>query len=211
MYGRTKKTLSGSRLELAIKTGHSKRVSAVLAILFLSALSSAAAEKTIPQGSAELLLGTYLMNEPRFDAVYPSGGVMPGLALSVAIVSDLNLYFEAKYYFRQGELTYSKEKTEFYMIPVSLGLRYIFPLGMINPYLGGGADYYFIDEENSIGTLLTSTPGYHLCGGVYFRFSQSVPLMLSLKAKYTWAQTANNDIQVQLGGLEYGAGLAFVF
>jgi hypothetical protein len=35
--------------------------------------------------------------------------------------------------------------------------------------------------------------------------------MLSLKAKYTWAQTTNDDIQVQLGGLEYGAGLAFVF
>ncbi len=196
---------------MTIKTEQSKWFSAALVISLWSALSSPAAERAIRQGSAELLLGTYHMNEPRFDAVYPSGGVMPGLALSVAIVSDLNLYLEAKYYFRQGELTYSKEKTDFYMIPVSLGVRYIFPLGMFNPYLGGGADYYFIDEENSIGTLLTSTPGYHLCGGVYVRFSQSVPLMLSLKAKYTWAQTANNDIQVQLGGLEYGAGLAFVF
>jgi hypothetical protein len=205
------KTFSGRKLRLAKKMSHCKWILGILASSFLSVFSSAATEKAIRQGSVELLLGTYDMNEPRFDAVYPSGGIMPGLALSVAIVSDFNLYLEAKYYSRQGELTFSKEKTNFYMIPVSLGLRYIFPLGMFNPYLGGGVDYYFFNEDNPIGTLLTSTPGYHLSGGIYFRFSQSVPLMLGLKAKYTWARTTNNDIQVQLGGLEYGVGLTLVF
>ncbi len=196
---------------MAIKKGHCAWILGILAISFLSIFSAAATEKPIRQGSVELLLGTYDMNEPRFDAVYPPGGIMPGLAISMTIVSDFNLYFEAKYYSRQGELTFSKEKTELYMIPVSLGVRYIFALGMFNPYLGVGADYYFVNEDNPIGTYLSSSPGYHLCGGICFRFSQGVPLMLSLKAKYTWAQTTNDDIRVQLGGLEYGAGLAFVF
>jgi len=151
------------------------------------------------------------MNEPRFEAVYPTGGLMSGLAISAAIVSDVNFYLEVKYYARQGELSFSKEKTDFYMVPISLGVRYIFPLGLFNPYFGAGADFYFYYEDNPIGTTMNYANGYHASGGTYLRFSKTVPLMLNLKVKYTWVRAEQEGIQVQLGGLEYGAGLVFTF
>ncbi|MEW5900638.1 MAG: hypothetical protein AB1715_04155 [Acidobacteriota bacterium] len=189
-----------------------KKGAILLAALSLTgALGFTAPDRPIRQGSLEFTIGSYKMNEPRFDAVYPSGGLMAGLTLSSALVSDVNFYLEIKYYAREGALTFSKEKTTLYLIPIDLGVRYIFPLGLINPYAGFGADFYFYYEDNPIGTVLNYANGYHLMGGAYLRFSRSVPVMLNLKLKYTLAEAEEKAVKLQLGGLEYAVGLAFTF
>jgi outer membrane protein W len=181
------------------------------AFLALNILTFSSPERTIPQGSVEFTLGTYNMNEPRFEAAYPSGGLIGGLTLSSAIASNVNFYLDIKYYSRQGTLTFSKEKTTFYMVPIDLGLRYIYPLGLFHPYLGAGLDFYFYYEDNPIGTVLNYTNGYHITGGTYLRFVKSVPLMVNFRLKYTWAKAEEEANPIQLGGLEYSAGLAFAF
>jgi outer membrane protein W len=181
------------------------------AFLALNILTFSSPERTIPQGSVEFTLGIYSMNEPRFEAAYPSGGVMGGLTLSSVVASNVNFYLDIKYYSRQGTLTFSKEKTTFYMVPIDLGVRYIYPLGFFNPYLGAGLDFYFYYEDNPIGTVLNYTNGYHITGGTYLRFAKRVPVMVNFRLKYTWAKAEQNATQIQLGGLEYSAGLAFAF
>lgn len=183
----------------------------LLAILFAGSLGFSSSERPIRQGSLELTIGSYKMNEPRFDAVYPSGGLMAGLTLSSALVSNVNFYLEVKYYAREGTLTFSKEKTTFYLVPLDLGIRYIFPMGLVNPYAGAGADFYFYYEDNPIGTVLNYANGFHLLGGAYLRFSRSVPLLINVKLKYTLAEAEQEAIKLQLGGLEYAVGLAFTF
>jgi len=168
-------------------------------------------EKPIRQGSVEFFFGGYNMNEPRFDAVYPSGGIMAGLGLSSALVSNLNFYLEIKAYTRKGTLTFTKEKTELTLVPISLGVRYIFPFGLINPYAGGGVDFYFYYEDNPIGTVLNYANGYHFLTGTYIQPLKKVPVLINLKLKYTSAKAEENAIKVQLGGLEYMASLTFVF
>lgn len=181
------------------------------ALLALSVYPLAAQERLIRQGSVEVILGSYDMNEPRFDAVYPKGGLLAGLGASAAIVSNLNLYLEAKYWQREGALTFSKEKTKLRLVPISLGARYIVPLGIVNPYAGAGGDIYFYYEDNPIGTTANSAAGFHVMGGTYIRFAKGVPLMINLKVKYTWAKTTQSSFNIQLGGLEYAAGIAFAF
>jgi hypothetical protein len=184
---------------------------ALAAVLALGAFPLGAQDRPMEQGSIEIILGRYDMHEPRFDAVYPKGGLLAGLAASATIVSNLNLYLEAKYWQREGELTFSKEKTTLRLFPISLGARYIVPLGIVNPYAGAGGDIYFYYEDNAIGTTVNHAPGYHVLAGTYLRFSRGFPLMLNLRAKYTWAKAAGSDFKVQLGGLEYSAGLALAF
>ena len=181
------------------------------ALLALGAFPLGAQDRPMEQGSIEIILGRYDMNEPRFDAVYPKGGLLAGLGASATIVSNLNLYLEAKYWQREGELTFSKEKTTLRLFPISLGARYIVPLGIVNPYAGAGGDIFFYYEDNAIGTTVNHAPGYHVLVGTYLRFARGFPLMLNLKAKYTWAKTAGSDFKVQLGGLEYSAGVALAF
>jgi hypothetical protein len=193
----------------------SKIRSAVLiglaSLLAFGALPLSAKDRPILQGSVEVILGSYRMNEPRFDAVYPKGGLLAGLGASAALVSNLNFYLEAKYWEREGALTFSKEKTRLWLVPISVGARYIAPLGIINPYLGAGGDIYFYYEDNAIGRTANSATGYHVLGGVYLRFARSLPLMINLKLKYTWAKTTQNDFTIQLGGLEYAGGIALAF
>ncbi|MFZ2054908.1 MAG: hypothetical protein WAU81_12030 [Candidatus Aminicenantales bacterium] len=179
--------------------------------LALNILAFSSSERTIRQGSVEFTLSGYAMNEPRFDAVYDPGGLMSGLSLSTAIVSNVNLYLDIRYYSREGKLTFSKEKTALYIVPVDLGFRYIYPFGLFNPYLGAGLDFYFYYEENPIGSVLNYTNGYHITGGTYIRFSKSVPVLINLRLKYTWAKAEENNISIQLGGFEYGVGLVLAF
>jgi len=184
------------------------RFAILAAFLSLGAFHLGAQDRPMRQGSIEIILGGYSMNEPRFDAVYPDGGLLAGLGASAAIVSNLNLYLEAKYWQREGELTFSKEPTTLRLFPISLGLRYIMPLGVINPYGGAGGDIYFYYEDNSIGTTINHASGFHLLGGAYLRFAKNLPLMLNLKAKYTWAKTTESGNSIQLGGFEYSVGIA---
>jgi hypothetical protein len=189
-----------------------KKAALFLAVsLAMNIFAFSSSERTIRQGSVEFTLSGYAMNEPRFDAVYKSGGLMSGLSLSSAIVSNVNFYLDIKYYSREGELTFSKEKTTFYIVPVSLGFRYIYPFGLFNPYLGAGLDFYFYSEDNPIGTVLNYANGYHITGGTYIRVFRSVPVLINLRLKYTWANAEENNISIQLGGFEYGAGLALAF
>ena len=187
------------------------RLIALAAFLALAAFPIGAQERPMEQGSLEVILGGYDMNEPRFDAVYPKGGLLAGLGASARIISNLNLYLEAKYWEREGELTFSKESTTFRLFPISLGVRYILPLGVFNPYAGAGGDMYFYYEDNAIGTTINSASGYHATAGTYLRLSRNVPLMLDLKAKYTWVNTAEGDFEIKLGGFEYAVGLAMAF
>ncbi len=168
-------------------------------------------ERPIRQGSVEFSMGSYNMNEPRFDAVYPGGGRILGVSISSALVSNVNFYLEIKAYQRKGALTFTKEKTEFILVPISLGMRYIFPFGLINPYAGAGLDFYFYYENNPIGTVLNYANGYHFLGGVYFQLHKKIPLLINLKVKHTSARAKENDVKIQLGGVEYSASLAFVF
>lgn len=189
-----------------------KKATLFLAVsLALNILAFSSTERTIRQGSVEFILSGYNMNEPRFDAVYDTGGLMSGLSLSAAIYSHVNFYLDIKYYSREGELTFSQEKTNFYIVPFDFGIRYIYPFGLFNPYLGAGLDFYFYYEENPIGTILNYTNGFHLTGGTYIRPLKNVPVLINLRLKYTWAGTEENNVPIQLGGFEYGVGLALTF
>lgn len=184
---------------------------ALAALLAFGAYPLSAQDRPLRQGSVEVFLGGYQMTDARFATIYPKGGLIAGLGASAAIISNLNLYLEAKYWQRQGFLTFSKEITTLRLLPISLGVRYIVPLGFFNPYLGAGGDMYFYYEDNPIGTTANRATGYHVLGGAYFRFARSVPVMINLRAKYSWVKAVQSDFTVQLGGLEYSAGLSFAF
>jgi hypothetical protein len=181
------------------------------AILALRPFAHPSPDRAIRQGSIEFTIGSYNMNEPRFEAAYPSGGPIGGLTLSSALAANFNVYLDVKYYSRRGKLTFSQEKTSFYMVPIDLGLRYILTLGPLLPYFGGGFDFYLYYEDNAIGTVLNSTTGAHVMGGAYLRFGQTVPVMINARVQYTWAKAEQDANQVQLGGLEYCLGLAFTY
>jgi len=169
------------------------------------------------QGTFEFLYGSYSIGQSPepigtlFTEVYGKAGSVIGLALSSTLVWNFDLYLEVKEINRTGKLTYTGEKTTFVMIPISLGVRYVQPLGIVQPYIGGGLDFYLFYENNPIGTVSNYARGSHFLGGTYVQFSKSVPVLLDFRVKYTSATATVNDRQVELGGWEYGAGFVLAF
>jgi len=182
-------------------------------IIFICTLISFSysSDKEDIQGTIEFFIGNYNMDEPRFEAVYQKGAIIKGIAFSASIFKYTNLYFEIKYFKKNGELTYTKEKTTLQLLPVSLGIRLIKKFGPFLPYIGGGGDLYFYHENNPIGTVLDYAKGYHFQGGIYFQLINKIPLLLGTKLKYTRVKTRENDITVQLGGFEYVGSIILLF
>ncbi len=179
----------------------------VIFLLFLAVKLGA----VIPQGTIEAIYGRYSVNDPRFEAVYDKTGPIQGLGLSSHLITPLNFYLEIKYFQRKGALTYTKEKSDFYLLPISLGLRVIIPFGLFHPFIGTGVDIYTYSENNPIATVVNFAHGFHGLAGFYFQIGK-LPLFLSARLKYTRVQAEEErGRKIQLGGIETGVGLVFSF
>lgn len=182
-----------------------------LAFNFLFSSTLLAFQNSKRQGTFELYIGNYQINEPRFKDVYEKGGSIRGIALSSSIIFGFDFYGEIKEFYKVGSLTYTKEETKFLLLPVSFGIRYVLSGKYLFPYLGGGKDIYVYYETNTIGKVLDFADGYHLLAGVYVQLGEGSPVFLNLKIKYTRVKTIENDLTVELGGFEYGGSLAIAF
>jgi hypothetical protein len=189
-----------------------RHTAAVAALVLAASLSTFAAENGRKQGTFEFFFGPYTVTDSLFKEVYPQGSnTIRGILLSSSIVAGIDFYAQIKAFYKTGALTYTQEETKFLMIPLSLGLRYELPTNYVIPYVGGGADFYFYYESNPIGTTLNVATGMHVLGGIYIEFGKSFPLRLNGMLKYTWVKATESGQTIQLGGLEYGGGIAVVF
>jgi len=183
----------------------------LIAPFFLFALGAPSWSAEQHQGTVELFLGHYDIKDPRFREVYLTGGPIRGIVLSSALAYGLEFYSEIKAFYKVGALTYTKEETKFLLLPLSLGLRYAPPWPYLIPYAGAGLDVYFSYETNPIAKTLNVSKGTHVLAGLYLQFSRTFPVRLNGKVKYSWVTATENDIALELGGLEYGGGIAIVF
>ena len=177
----------------------------------LALLGAAAVRAADRQGTFEILYGNYRVNESLFDMLYGRSGALYGAALTATLFSHFDFYLEAKIFSKQGRLSYTQEKTRFLLVPFSLGLRYRLPLGLVEPFLGAGIDYYIYSESNPIGTVVDHARGSHLLAGLSLRPGANSPVALTGRLKWTTAKASHGGRTIDLGGLELGAGLTFIF
>jgi hypothetical protein len=137
-----------------------KKTAPALALLLVLLAGRALASDR--QGTFELIFGRASINDARFAKIYSSGGTLGGLTLTAALIFNLDFYLEAKVLSQAGQLSFSKEKTKFVLLPFSFGLRWGAPLGLLEPFIGAGLDYFVYYENNIIGTAVDYARGAHL-------------------------------------------------
>jgi len=184
-----------------------KTALALAAILLLGARGFAAGR----QGTFEILYGRYTVNDARFASIYSKNGPIEGLALTARLFLNIEFYLEAKVFSQSGQLSYSRESTKIVLVPFSFGLRYGIPVGIFEPFFGAGLDYYVYYEKNPIGTAIDYARGSHVLGGVRLNLGKDFPISLSGRIKYTWIKATRGDITIDLGGVEFSGGVAFIF
>ncbi len=114
-------------------------------------------------------------------------------------------------HYENGKLTYTLETTTLKIFPLELGVRYLFPLSetckvKLFPYLGAGAGYYMIKEDNPIGNLDEKRTGFFMEGGLRFYLVKSFFIDAKLKDVLVKSKAG-----IKVGGFAYMAGLGISF
>lgn len=163
--------------------------------------------------------GSYNMSSEDFTQIYGSGGFVFGLDLCRILYTsnniNLGLGLEGKYLSKSGASTVTKEETKFRMYPLSLSARLLLQVSDFVPYLGAGPDYYYYQEESTVGDTIQKTSGkawgFHFQGGLHYQFPGLEHLKAKLYMKFTKITAKKHEIKQDLGGLELGVTLCFGF
>ncbi|MFB0564938.1 MAG: AMIN domain-containing protein [Candidatus Aminicenantaceae bacterium] len=125
------------------------------------------------------------------------------------IGASLNL----KYIFDTGTSAFNQEKIKLEIIPISFSALYSRKFGRFFPYIGLGLDYYNYEENfpdtSDRSSISGSTWGTNIQAGMYFQLNSS--LLFKLFFKYSNARMKENNLDINLGGNEYGLAFAYKF
>ncbi len=162
------------------------------------------------------LIGTYKSPDSRFGEVYgDKTSLQYGLNLSRTLFDikgfQIDLSFEARAFRKTGKATLSGEATKISMIPLTLAGRLSFPTKHIIPFVGAGIDWYNYKEESVLANTSGWATGNNYQAGVLIVVPNAEYLKVKVYYKYTNVTATENEIDVKLGGSEFGVGLSYGF
>ncbi len=181
-----------------------KKITFLIAVIILVSYSYPQALKV------EGTLSYYAVTDSLFKDLYGSGDLMFGFNLAYDVLPALELRGEISYFSDQGTMTLTEETIKLTIVPLSLGLRYkAFNFSNFALYLGAGLGSYQYKERARIGDTSGSALGMHVEGGLNIFLSRKVHF--DVFVRYVKATAEPYDEKIELGGLNTGIGIAYVF
>lgn len=161
-------------------------------------------------------IGYLTLQEAAFEETYEEGGIFFKGEYSFYLpikVDSFDIWTGFTYFEKTGKTSVTLEDLTLKITNLSLALRYLRTFSKFTPFVGAGIDYIvykeILPEDYIIGSVGGSDLGFHVQGGTYF---DALPyLSLKIHIKYLWSKTDVDGMEVNLGGVEYGAGLVFRF
>jgi len=163
----------------------------------------------------EIFTGIYNMKDKRFKQIYDGYGFIYGLSF-LRKLYNLNrhhfyLSLNIKSYTKKGKSTVTEKDTKLTLRPISLGGAYMFVTKRVIPMAEIGVDYYPYKEKSILHSTSGTAWGWHLKGGILFPLNILKSLKGKIYFRYSEAKTIENDLEVNLGGIEYGIGMIYEF
>jgi len=167
--------------------------------------------------SISLNSGFYFVQDTDFQDVYGKSAPFFGSEVSYQFPinekESLGISIVLNYNFDIGNTTYTKEEVKLKLLPVSLSVSYLRKYGRFLPFASLGLDYFNYKETYPETFAVSSISGTAF--GINTSFGTLVKVVDSLfiKAyfKFRSCKTSKNDININLGGNEYGLGLIYNF
>jgi len=160
-------------------------------------------------------VGMRNFSENLYKTVYGDSGMSYNLDLGVKVGKSLEAFLHTDYFKKDGELTFTKEKTTLKIIPIELGARYLIGISKqckpkLFPYLGAGAGYYMVKEENPIGSFDKKSFGFFVEGGL--RFYPAGSFFIDAKIKDVFLKIKNDlGRNINTGGFTYMGAIGISF
>lgn len=184
--------------------------------LFLDALvlrAQSVNQDTLEKTTIELGYGKYNVSDPRYKDVYEAGREIYTLEILQLLRTQnhhhLGLAAGVKHFTKKGKSTITQEGTRLTLIPISLSGRYLLKIKAFIPWVEMGMDYYHYKESAPIKITEGWAWGYHIGGGCYLEIPRVKFIKIKIYVRHTKAMAEVEAIKVNLGGFEYGLGIAF--
>jgi outer membrane protein W len=162
--------------------------------------------------------GYSAFQDSNFKTVYGEGGVFIKGEYSLILpinVKSLDVWTGFTYFQKNGKTSFTEEDLTLRITTFSLSLRYLRRISRFNPFVGAGIDYItykeILPEDFIVSSVGGSELGFHAQVGTYLDLLSSLALKVHIKYNWAKATAATADEEVNLGGVEYGIGLIFLF
>lgn len=95
---------------------------------------------------------------------------------------------------------------------INLGVRRIFHVGELHPYVGGGLAYILAEAKGSVGGFSasesTAAPGFWANAGLFYSIGQ---IGIGAGLRFSAANSDKDSFDAELGGLHYGVTAGYTF
>ena len=158
-----------------------------------------------------------------FQSIYSSGGLL-GVEFDCRICKQLYGWVGASYWRNKGRAEPDRTASYCTIVPINAGLKWIYSIYQVQPYLGVGVEYSYGHEETNSPYLAHSRLGWGW-GGVFktgFLVYFANHFLLDFYADYSLRALQLNDFSassphlelidsVNLSGFTFGGGLGYGF
>jgi len=163
----------------------------------------------VASGSITLKVASFSPTGTDFKNIY-GGGITYGVDLSFTFAKDLEFWVGASTFSKRGKTSYTQEETSLSLIPISGGVKWQIITGKrVSPYIAVGVEYVLYKESNIIGDINTGGVGFLGKGGALFHISKSFGIDAYIV--YSSCSMHPADFAFNIGGLEFGAGIVYIF
>ncbi len=181
-----------------------KAIFVIIAITVLMGLSASATDFLY-----EFKAHYFNPTEQRSKDIYGGGWAFGG-EFDIGVWESLYVYLSGSYYSRTGELTYTREETKLKIIPLAVGAKYHFNIsGGLNFYAGAGLTYNIFKEINPIGEANKNGIGFVIHSGLLAYVFEG--LFLDGYVNYSYCKMKPANVDLNIGGFEFGLGIGYRF
>lgn len=157
----------------------------------------------------ELKMNYFNPSKQIFKDVYGTGSMIGIKAAKIHVYKKFGLIVETGYLNEKGTLTFTRENTAVRIFFLGPGIIYQHSEGRFDMYAGAGLRYYRFQERNPIGKAKQGKLGYFISLGTYIHIMKS--FYADVGINYSICKVKPADLNVEIGGLEVGIGVAYEF
>lgn len=161
-------------------------------------------------------MGYFFFQDSAFQDLYSKSALFYRGEMSFTlplVINNIDVWTAVTHFKKNGKTSLYAEDLSFSFTSFSIALRYLREISIFTPFVGGGIDYISYKETFPANFIVPSMGGsdlgFHFQGGVYVRVTPY--LSGKLQIRYLTSKTTENNLDVNLGGVEYAFGLIFHF
>ena len=152
--------------------------------------------------------------------IYDNGGINYELTASLPVWRRLNIWEAVDYFSKDGRSLGGHQKTEIRIIPLTLGLKYIYDIKKFSLYGGLGFRYFFVHVKNHSESVDRSISENGLGGvveaGIMYQFLKHwvADVFGSYSFKELHTHTSRDNVKthsLEVGGWNVGGGIGCKF